>query len=174
MKLFKFLHLSSSMLKETEDPYDCFAANFRSCCHLRSVRGSGGWGMRPEPEFLNIQWRLKSRLFKESCLFKGQSVQQGLQWATTFLLLLKTILCKQPSITLNLAKMIYICILYLKYLETYLETLQSHFQPSCHFKMFKNSGSAFASSQWLFQQIIFFYTQNENNLDSKRDIPYSC
>jgi hypothetical protein len=38
--------------------------------------------------------------------------------------------------------MIYICILYLKYLETYLETLHSHFQPNCHFKMFKNSGSA--------------------------------
>jgi hypothetical protein len=37
--------------------------------------------------------------------------------------------------------MIYICILYLKYLETYLETLCSHFQPNCHFKMFKNSGS---------------------------------
>jgi hypothetical protein len=37
--------------------------------------------------------------------------------------------------------MIYICILYLKYLETYLETLHSHFQPNCYFKMFKNSGS---------------------------------
>jgi hypothetical protein len=37
--------------------------------------------------------------------------------------------------------MIYICILYLKYLETYLETLHSHFQPNCHFKIFKNSGS---------------------------------
>ncbi len=34
----------------------------------------------PEPEFLNIYWRLKSRLFEESCLFKGQSVQQGSQW----------------------------------------------------------------------------------------------
>jgi hypothetical protein len=37
--------------------------------------------------------------------------------------------------------MIYICILYLKSLETYLETLHSHFQPNCYFKMFKNSGS---------------------------------
>jgi hypothetical protein len=37
--------------------------------------------------------------------------------------------------------MIYFCILYLKYLDTYLETLHSHFQPNCHFKMFKNSGS---------------------------------
>jgi hypothetical protein len=33
---------------------------------------------RPEPEFLNILWRLKSWLFEGSCLFKGQSVQQGL------------------------------------------------------------------------------------------------
>ncbi len=33
-----------------------------------------------EPELLNIQWRLKSRLFKESFLFKGQSIQQGSQW----------------------------------------------------------------------------------------------
>ncbi len=33
----------------------------------------------PEPEFLNIQWRLKSQLFNESCLFQGQSVQQDLQ-----------------------------------------------------------------------------------------------
>jgi hypothetical protein len=94
-----------------------------------------------EPEFLNIQWRLKSRLFNESCLFKGQSVQQGLQWLQHFLLLLKTILCKQSIITLKLSKIIYICIWYLKYLETFLETLHSHFQPSCHFKMFKNSGS---------------------------------
>jgi hypothetical protein len=31
----------------------------------------------PEPEFLNIYWRLKSRLFATSCLFKGQRVQQG-------------------------------------------------------------------------------------------------
>ncbi len=31
-----------------------------------------------EPEFLNIYWRLKSRLFVKSCLFKGQRVQQGL------------------------------------------------------------------------------------------------
>ncbi len=30
-----------------------------------------------EPEFLNIYWRLKGRLFKESCLFKGYGVQQG-------------------------------------------------------------------------------------------------
>ncbi len=34
-------------------------------------------GEKPEPEFLNICWRLKSRLFKKSCLFKGQRVQQG-------------------------------------------------------------------------------------------------
>ncbi len=32
----------------------------------------------PEPEFLNIYWRLKSLLFEESCLFKGQSCTAGL------------------------------------------------------------------------------------------------
>jgi hypothetical protein len=37
--------------------------------------------------------------------------------------------------------MIYNCILNFKYLETYLETSHSHFQPNCHFIMFKNSGS---------------------------------
>jgi hypothetical protein len=31
----------------------------------------------PEPEFLNIYWRLKSRLSAKSCLFKGQRVLQG-------------------------------------------------------------------------------------------------
>jgi hypothetical protein len=94
-----------------------------------------------EPEFLNIQWRLKSWLFNKSGLFKGQSVQQGLQWLQLFVLLLKTILCKQLRKTLKSAKMINISILYLKSLETYLETLRSDFQPNCHFKMFKNSGS---------------------------------
>ncbi len=51
----------------------------------------------PEPEFLNIHWMLKSQLFKESCLFKGQSVQQGLQWlgCNFFMLIVKSILCKQ-------------------------------------------------------------------------------
>jgi hypothetical protein len=33
--------------------------------------------VRTEPEFLNIYWRLESRLFATSCLFKGQRVQQG-------------------------------------------------------------------------------------------------
>jgi hypothetical protein len=79
--------------------------------------------------------------FQGELSFQRSECTAGLTVATTFLLLLKTILCKQPNITLNLAKLIYICILYLKYLETYLETLHSHFQPSCHFKMFKNSGS---------------------------------
>ncbi len=35
------------------------------------------YGYLPEPEFLNIYWRLKSRLSVKSCLFKGQRVQQG-------------------------------------------------------------------------------------------------
>jgi hypothetical protein len=50
--------------------------------------------------------------------------------------------------------MIYICILYLKSLETYLETLHSHFQSNYYFKMFKNSGSG---SHW---QISLLYTVN--------------
>ncbi len=54
---------------------------------------------RPEPEFLNIQWRPKSQLFEESCLFKGQSVQQGSQ---LFVLLVKTILCEQFFLTVNI------------------------------------------------------------------------
>jgi hypothetical protein len=33
-----------------------------------------------EPEFFNIYWRLKSRLFEESRLFRGQSIQQASQW----------------------------------------------------------------------------------------------
>ncbi len=50
---------------------------------------------RPDPEFVNIQWRLNSRLFEETCLFKGQSVQQGFQWLQLFVLLLKAVFCKQ-------------------------------------------------------------------------------
>jgi hypothetical protein len=64
-----------------------------------------------------------------------------------FVLLIKTILSKQLRKTLKSAKMIYICILYLKSLETYLETLHSHFQPNCYFKMFKNSGSVLLIGQ---------------------------
>ncbi len=94
----------------------------------------------PELEFLNILEAEKTT-FQESCLFKGESVQQGLQWLQLFMLLLKIILYKQLRKTSKLAKIIYILILYLKSLETYLETLHSHFQLYCHFKMFKNSGS---------------------------------
>ncbi len=42
---------------------------------------------------------------------------------------------------INNIKWLYICILYRKYLRTYLEALHSHFQTNHHFKMFKNSGS---------------------------------
>jgi hypothetical protein len=45
-----------------------------------SMYSAGLQQYSPEPEFLNIQ----SQLFKESCLFKGQSVQQGLQWLQLF------------------------------------------------------------------------------------------
>ncbi len=33
---------------------------------------------KSKPEFLNIYWKLKSRLSVKSCLFEGQRVQQGL------------------------------------------------------------------------------------------------
>jgi hypothetical protein len=48
----------------------------------------GGTSGQSEPEFINIYWRLKSRLFKESCLFKAKSAQQGSQWLQFFLLCL--------------------------------------------------------------------------------------
>ncbi len=41
---------------------------------------------------------------------------------------------------IKLGKIIYI-LFYIEYPQTYLETLHSHFQPACNFKMFKNSGS---------------------------------
>ncbi len=50
-------------------------------CGLCSRGGGGGFvatfsgDSGSEPKFLNIYWRLKSRLFEESCLFKGQCVQ---------------------------------------------------------------------------------------------------
>ncbi len=71
-----------------------------------------------------------------------------------FVLLLKVILCKQLGNTLKLAKIIYICILYLKYLETYLETLHSHFQPNCHLKRLKNLGSVVDKTHYI-QYIVF-------------------
>ncbi len=43
-----------------------------------------------------------------------------------FVFLLKTILCKQLRNTFKLAKIIYICMLYLKYLETYLDLQGYH------------------------------------------------
>ncbi len=79
--------------------------------------------------------------FQAELSFQRSECTAGLTVATSFVLLIKTILSKQFRKTLKSAKMIYICILYLKSLETYLETLHSHFQPNCYFKMFKNSGS---------------------------------
>jgi hypothetical protein len=43
-------------------------------CTLNTASNYGTLG----PEFLNIYWRLKSRLPVKSCLFTGQRVQQGL------------------------------------------------------------------------------------------------
>jgi hypothetical protein len=64
--------------------------------------------------------------------------------ATTFCVASKENFVETVKKNIKLAKMIYICMLYLKSLETYISylvTLHSHFQPNCHFKMFKNSGS---------------------------------
>ncbi len=47
-----------------------------------------------ELKFLYIQLGLKSRLFEESCLFKGQRVQQDLQWLQLFVLLIMNALRK--------------------------------------------------------------------------------
>jgi hypothetical protein len=66
---------------------------------------------------------LKHSMESEKSTFQRSECASGLTVDTAFLLLLKTILCKQLRKTLKLAQMIYICILYLKYLETYLETL---------------------------------------------------
>ncbi len=44
---------------------------------LRTVNSS------PEPEFLNIYWRLKSRLFAKSRLFNGQRVPVPYNMALT-------------------------------------------------------------------------------------------
>jgi hypothetical protein len=73
-------------------------------------------------------------------------------------------LCEQFRNTLKLAKMIYIYILYLKYLETYLETLHSHFQPNCHFKMFTNSGSGEDTKDWTY--VCIMYTVGQETPDS--------
>jgi hypothetical protein len=98
--------------------------------------------MIPEPEFLNIQWGLKSRLFEASCLFKGQSVQQGLHWLQLFVLLIKTFVkTVQKTLKLDQKWSTFAFCIEKKYPQAYLEALHSHFQPNCHFKMFKNSGS---------------------------------
>ncbi len=61
-----------------------FLLHFCTLARKITLGGGGverGWDTTgSEPEFLNIHWRLKSLLFMESCLFKGQSVQQGSQW----------------------------------------------------------------------------------------------
>ncbi len=64
-------------------PKAIFSAVTLKCLRIRALKLKGVYRVystQPEPEFLNIYWRLKSRLFEESCLFKGQSVQQGSQW----------------------------------------------------------------------------------------------
>jgi hypothetical protein len=64
-----------------------------------------GWGMRVRGYQLIMSYTYRAQILKHSMeakkstfqaglLFKGQSVQQGLQWLQLFVLLLKTILCK--------------------------------------------------------------------------------
>ncbi len=107
-----------------------------------SRRVGGEKGGMPEPEFLNVYWRLKSRLFEKSCLFKGQRVQQSLSGSHFLWVYFNNYFVwkdnEQILTSLNDWTYIY---LYWKYTQNYLETLYSHFQPSCHFKVFKNSGS---------------------------------
>ncbi len=72
---------------------------------------------------------LKHSMEAEKSAFQGElsflrsECTAGLTVATTFFVASKDYLCKQSIITLKLAKMIYIFILYLKYLETFLGNL---------------------------------------------------
>jgi hypothetical protein len=76
-------------LKSLETYLETLHSHFQHNCYFKMFKNSGS-----EPEFLNIYWRLKSRLFKESGLFRGQSVQQGSQWLQFFVCcILKTFLC---------------------------------------------------------------------------------
>ncbi len=82
--------------KTAEDPIN--ESKMSSLRYKSTVNGPVS--MHPEPEFLNIYWRLKSRLFEESCLFKCQSVQKGSQWLQ-FFCILKIFLCQQFEKTKN-------------------------------------------------------------------------
>ncbi len=79
--------------------------------------------------------------FWEELSFQRSESTAGHTVATTFCAAYKECFVKTVQKTLKLDQMIYICILYWKFPQAYLETLHSHFQPNCHFKMFKNSGS---------------------------------
>ncbi len=84
----------------------------------------------PEPEFFNIYWRLKSRLFEESCLFKVR-VYSRTNSCYSFLCWLYRLFCGKPmKKNIKLDKIINICILYWKYLQTYLEALHTPFSPT--------------------------------------------
>jgi hypothetical protein len=90
---------------------------------------------KSEPEFWNIYWRLKSRIFGQSCLFKGHS-----QWLQIFGCVLRLFLLtvwknwKLDKMTLHLH-------FTLKISVDLFGALNSHFQPNRHLKIFKNSGS---------------------------------
>jgi hypothetical protein len=71
--LVKWRHICILLLwKHLQTYLPALNSHCRPNRHLKIFKNSGS-----EPEFLNIYWRLKSRLFKESCLFKGHSVQSG-------------------------------------------------------------------------------------------------
>ncbi len=72
--------------------------------------------------------------FRGELSFQRSKWTQGPQKLKFFVLIVKNILCSQlrPNI----------CILYIETIRRpLLEVLHSHFQPNCHFKMFKNTGS---------------------------------
>jgi hypothetical protein len=117
--------------KQTADPLDQWDCVVEWNC--RASRHSYFWPsqLHTEPEFLIIYWRLKSRLFKKSCLFKGQWVQQG---SNSFCALMeKSIFCK-----LNKRMRAVQIIRPAYYIENVIRVI---WNPSFHFKVFKKSGS---------------------------------
>jgi hypothetical protein len=95
----------------------------------------------PEPEFLNICWRLKSRLFMTSCLFKGHRVQQGSNRRSFCVLKEKIFVCisnkRLKVVQITLSRSVFL----LKISADLFGNLALTLSASCHFKVFKISGS---------------------------------
>jgi hypothetical protein len=64
--------------------YKSILAYSKNDGHVRTLIHQPDANMHPESEFLNLLCKLTSWLFEKSCLFKGQSVQQGSNRTTAF------------------------------------------------------------------------------------------